>query len=480
MLIMPGIDQTELTAPIVLLSVIFTFSACVRLAQNKNDGQVDWFHPSILFMLVYLTYIMFSGVWVWLYHDHASIWLDFGSQPAHVVNTVFLLGAVSIASFTIGMSLNTQQLFPGKEIKQLLYKNAQFNSDEIRNVILWFFLIGGAFKLYHLSLYGVQLSDILRYLSPSAARELDVNISQAVIMFESMLDWSALLAVFLFMVRYKETGQVKGWWLILLFVVCVAAIDYVVSGKRSAVIFFVLMPLIWYHYLIKRMNMLSAVLFFMLGMLAIVGLLIARIVLPLLTQDLTPTDYIGTNPLEILAFYVDTGEWSTFDMFAASLVQRDEILHQSGGMIIGFLKYSFSTMIIFIPRAIWPGKPEYEDLSQVYFRVLVNPDDGAGFAPTIWGASYLFFGIAGLIIGMCVLGWLFKCAYAMFQPTQGRPLDVLVYSMFFWLAFQFLRFGTFGFITILIVQSMIMGMLAIYYLGRKQERVLQHEEKNLI
>ena len=469
-LLLPEVDQPALTAPFVCLSIMFTFFLCVLLARNRLDGKVDWFHPSILLMLVYLTYIMFSGVWLWLYHDYDSIWVDFGRQPAFIVNTVFSLGVVSIASFGMGMSFRLT--FPGKAIRELFYQNTQFDKKEMRSLILLFLVIGGAFKLYHLSLFGSQITDIFRYLSPSASRDLGISISQAIVMFESMLDWAVLLAVFYYIVRYKETGKTNGGWLILLLVLIISTIDYVVSGKRSAIMPFLLLPLIWYHYLIKRLTMVSAGIYFLVAMLAIIGLLMARIVLPLLEQNLAPMDYIGGNLSEMVAFYIDTGEWSSFDMVAASVVRHDELLEQAGGSILGFLKYSFRTMIIFVPRAIWSGKPDYEDLSHVYYRVLIGPEEGIGIAPTIWGASYLFFNLVGLAIGMYVLGWLFKSVYGMFQPNKGRPLDVFLYSIFYWMAFQFLRFGTMGFVTIIFVQSMFIGVLALLFLGRRRYKMV--------
>lgn len=464
--VLPEVDQPALTEPLVILSVIFTFALCVRFARNRFDGKVDWFHPSILFMLVYLTYVMFSGVWLWLYHDYVSIWLDFGSQPAFVVNMVFTLGIVSFASFAMGM--RTKLVLPGKVIRVALYQNADFNNKEMRNLILFFLVIGGAFKLYHLALLGTQLTDILRNLSPSASADLEINISQAVVMFESMLDWAALLAAFYFIVRYKETGETSGWWLVLFFVVSVAMLDYIYSGKRTAFMTFLLFPMIWYHYLVRRLTIASAGLFFLFAMVAIIGLLMARIILPLLVDDLTPSDYLGDNLSDILVFYIDTGEWSSFDMIAASVVQHDVLLEKAGGPILGFLYYSLSTLIIFIPRAIWPSKPDYEDLSHVYFRNLVDPNGTAGFAPTIWGSSFLFFHLAGLVIGMYVIGWLFKGVYSMIQPNRGRPLNVLFYSIIYWMAFQFLRFGTLGFVIILFVQTMVVGVFAVFFLGRKR------------
>jgi hypothetical protein len=159
-------------------------------------------------------------------------------------------------------------------------------------------------------------------------------------------------------------------------------------------------------------------------------------------------------------------------MIAASVVQRDELLKQAGGSILGFLKYSFSTLIIFIPRALWPGKPGYEDLGHVYYRVLIGLGQGIGFAPTIWGTSFLLFHLVGSVVGMYVLGWLFNSMYTRFQLHRGRPFDVFLYSIFYWMAFQFLRFGTTGFVIVVFVQTMVVGVFAVLFLRRKRREVI--------
>lgn len=463
--LLPDADQSALTAPLVCFSVIFTLTWCMLCARDCVDGKIDWFHPSILLMMVYLAYYIFSGVWIWLYHDYDSIFVNLGGKPAFAVNAVFSLGFISIVAF--GLGTRTKLAFSGKTIQKLSYRNDRFSRKWTRNLIGFFLVIGTAFKLYHLSLLGTLSFDVVRYLSPSAYLDLRINLSQFNIMLESMLDWAVLLAIFYYIVRYKETGNINISWLILLIllIAVVLPLDYIVAAKRSAIIPLFLLPLIWYHYLIKRLTLAYAGTFFLVGLLAIIGLLMVRIVLPLLAQDLVATDYIGESLPDMFAFYVDTGEWSTFDMIAASVVHRDELLKQAGGSIFGFLQYSFSTLIVFIPRAIWADKPDYEDLSQVYFRVLVG-GGGSGIAPTIWGASFLFFHLVGLIIGMFVLGWLFKSIYAMFQPKQGRLFNVYMYSIFYWMAFQFLRFGTMGFILIIFIQSMIVGVLTMLFLRR--------------
>ena len=57
-----------------------------------------------------------------------------------------------------------------------------------------------------------------------------------------------------------------------------------------------------------------------------------------------------------------------------------------------------------------------------------------------------------------------------YNNIVSSSLDVFLYSIFYWMAFHFLRFGTTGFVLILFVQSMAVGVIAILLIWRKNER----------
>ena len=468
--------QKLLTPFIVSLSVLFAFSWCVPLAKEKGRGGTDWFHPAVLFTGLYLVYFVFSGLWLWLHNDYDSEFVDLGANAAFVFNETFFLGFVSLAAYGLGARSRfagfnlLRRRIPRSNIDHPAAEQSRtINAKELLIVALVLFPLGLAFKIYHLALFGALSTDILLYLSPSAAIELGLNISQFVIMMESMLDWAALLAILYVIVNYKKTGRWQGLWWVIGAVVVVALLDYAISGKRSAVIFFIVLPVLWYHYLVKRLTARLAGALFLGLIFAIVILLMGRIVLPLLIQGLVPTDYIGVNPLDVIAFYLDTGEISTFDMVAATIQRRDELLLQSGGTLLGFLQFTFSTLIIFVPRLIWPDKPAYLDLSHIYRRVLIGPEEDMGIAPTVWGAGYLFFGVAGFFVLMFIIGWVYESVYRYLRPRDAGVANVALYSIAFWVIFQAIRFGTLGFVTVVIVQSMLVGIVAIWYLGRRRK-----------
>lgn len=462
-------DQRNLTPWLVVLSTLYVVAWVVPLARSSNST-IDWFHPAVLFTSFYLIYFILSGVWVWCYHDYQSPFFESGNQPETTVNRAFCLGFLSVAAF--GLGVRSSSLFSRSWIGVWPLGAGQarpavpFDRRLVMRVIALYAVIGIIFKIYHLAQFGTPSTDILLYLSPSASLDLGLNISLFVITMESMLDWAVLLAVLLLVVHYQQTGRPQGWWWVLAAVLIVSTLDYVVSGKRSSVIFFVILPVVWYNYLVRRLTARSAAMVGGFLVVAIVGLLFGRVVLPLITMGLTPTDYVGVNFLDALAFYIDSGELSTFDMVAATLERRDELLLQAGGTLEGFLRFTFSSLVIFVPRVLWPEKPEYLDLSHIYRQVLVGPEEGMGIAPTVWGAAYLFFGLAGFVAFMFVMGWLLKAIYDRLRPSEGRIVNVVVYSVAYWLIFQAMRFGTLGFVTLIVVQSMLVGLMAIWLISR--------------
>jgi oligosaccharide repeat unit polymerase len=471
--------QKLLTPFIVSLSVLFAFSWCVSLAREKGRGGTDWFHPAVLFSGMYLIYFVFSGLWLWLRNDYDSEFVALGANAAFVGNETFFLGFVSLAAYGLGARFRIAGLnLPRRSIPHSIIRrpaaerSRSIDEKELLIVALVLFPLGLAFKIYHLAQFGALSTDILLYLSPSAANELGLSISQFVIMMESMLDWAALLAVLYAIVRYKKTGNWHGLWWVIGAVVVVALLDYVISGKRSAVIFFIVLPVLWYHYLVKRLTARMAGALSLGLIFAVVILLMGRIVLPLLIQGLVPTDYIGVNPLDVFAFYLNSGEISTFDMVAATIQQKDELLRQSGGTLLGFLQFTFSSLIVFIPRLIWPDKPAYLDLSQIYRRVLIGSEEDMGIAPTVWGAGYLFFDVAGFVVLMFVIGWAYESVYRYLRPRNAGVANVVLYSIGFWVIFQAIRFGTLGFVTLLIVQSMLVGIVAMWFLGRRRKPLI--------
>jgi len=197
-----------------------------------------------------------------------------------------------------------------------------------------------------------------------------------------------------------------------------------------------------------------------------------RIVVPLVVQDIDIRNSIGRSVGEITEFYMDSPEFATFDMVVASFLQRESLLKSMGGVYSAFYKYNIETILLtFVPPGVMADKPIYEDPGHIFFRILTGSNENVGFAVTVWGTSFLFLHVLGILFGMFILGWVFRGVYQLFRPWEGRPYDVFFYAIFYWMAFQFLRFGTLGFTFIYFVTSMLIGVLAALFLARKSPKL---------
>lgn len=458
--------QQFLTLPLVVCGLLLCFSYAFPLARPK-DGKTDWFHPAILFCAFYVFYVVFPGSWIWLYHDYDSTFINVGVSARSTLNTVFLLGSLSILAYGLGSRAclaTTTRARVGRYGPATLASLASGRRMKILlAVAIAYAGIGLVFKLYQLSKYGSLSAETLRYLSPSRRENLGIDVSLAIQMLGNLLDWGALLIFLLSLAVRVTSGTRVLLWIAVGALFFAATIDFVTSGKRSAVVFLSFLPVVWWHYLVKPFSLAKAVAGVVIFVVAILGMLVARIAVPLVVEGVTPTDYIGSDAIEAIPFFVDSGEFATFDMIELSITERSELLRETGGAAAGFMKYTFGTAHVFIPRLVWPTKPGYEDLSQKY-RLVALGDSNGGIAPTVWGVWYMFFGPFGLGILMFMMGYFFELIYRKTDPSAGAVANVVLYSMFLWLAFQAMRFGTLGFVLLLVVQTMAAGFLSVWLL----------------
>src|SRR6266581_8688024 len=109
--------------------------------------------------------------------------------------------------------------------------------------------IGLPFRLHHLAALGGLSRDILLFLSPTYVVESGLEIGGVPTLFESFFDWGALLLV----LRAIVTRKHRYVSLCVLLVALLLA--YLESGKRSAVVPFLLYPIVWVHYLKRRITL---------------------------------------------------------------------------------------------------------------------------------------------------------------------------------------------------------------------------------
>lgn len=456
-------DEHQLAAAPASLFLATALALIGARSGQPSSLRFDWFHPSVLVAIFFLVYLVLPGVWLFFAHNYEPLWIPSPIEYAFAANATVVIGAVSVVAFSIASSSG---------ISVGRHAQSTWRYGELKWTVMALLLVGGVAKAYHVAIIGgpagLMSDEILRQLSPAYRRENSTEISFLVLILESCLDWAFLLMAFLYIAAKRRVGRRKQLFLLIAFAAVVVTLNYLLAPKRTAVIPLFLLPAIWFHYTVRRIRTAEIFIYGSISLTLVGLLLLLRIAMPLLAQGLQPGDYLGETVLDVFSFYLDSPEWATFEMAVASFLHRDELLRAADGSLFGFLKYSFSTLIVLIPRAVWPTKPSYEDLSHIYFQVLWGSSDAVGMAPTIWGASILLFNFSGLIVTMLILGWLSGVAYRSLSPSSQNPRGALLYGVLFWMLFQVLRFGTLGFVFLYFIQSMLIGFLCILILFKRR------------
>jgi len=237
---------------------------------------------------------------------------------------------------------------------------------------------------------------------------------------------------------------------------------YILTGKRSAVMPFLFFPLVWYHYLRRPITFRRGLVYLGGGLLLMAALLFMRTLGPVFaTGGIFTGDAvsIATQPAR---FYLNSAELSVFDMTMMAIRDRAPILHAIGGPVWGGLANNLAPILYIIPRFLWPTKPVFTDVGIVFYDRAIGDVAVQGFAVGIVGGLYLFGGVVGVVLGMFMVGVFFRWAYDSLRPWLQKPWQVLLYSIFLWVAFLFLRFGTLGSTMLFFIQFELVGVLAVF------------------
>ena len=169
--------------------------------------------------------------------------------------------------------------------------------------------------------------------------------------------------------------------------------------------------------------------------------------------------------LDPVGYYLDSPDLAQFDVVMICVRHATTILNMAGGWLEAMWRYNFQPMLYIVPHSLWAGKPTFEDIGQlVYYRFIVA-EANVGFAVGIIGALYIFGGLAGVGVGMAILGWACRAGYQRLAPYRRAPASVFAYSVALWTLFMFLRFGTLGFTVVYVIQRLLVGwMVAVVLL----------------
>lgn len=449
-----------------LASLVLPIWCCVRARTTDQSSRVDLFQPGTVFASLFYFYFVIPAFHVWRDLDYQSAWLDPTWPSAPLFQRTFALCLLGLVAFGVGYRFSRPIHHRSPPPTSVTPFARWPHSATVAAVAM--LVIGFPFRLQHLVAIGGLTPNVLLFLSPTYQVESGIQIGGIRTFFETFVDWGALLLL----LRAIVTGKQRLLALVLLIVAALLA--YVESGKRSAILPFLLYPVVWAHYLKRWVSVRRGLLYLGLGVALMAMLLFMRTLGPLLaTGGLTRAVVPAEIALAPVRFYINSPELAVFDMTMLAVQDRAPLLHEIGGRVWGGVQYNLAPAAYIVPRLLWPGKPTYKDLGQVFFQHAVGEArEDVGFSVGIVGGLHLFGGVVGVVAGMIAVGALFRVLYERIRPWSGDARRVFIYGIVLWMAFLFVRFGTLGFTIMYFIQfqlpGLIVGLLVLNAPGRRR------------
>ena len=444
-----------MTAVLMFCSLVVPVLVCFRSPAVAATGGLDFCQPGAVVALFYYFYMVVPSLHIWYALDSQSNWVDPTWPPERLFNATCALGLLGLLGFAMGYHARIG-LLPVRGSQRLLRRLTTGWPPVAWPVITLMGLIGLGFRLKHLMAYGGLSLDLLRYLSPSFAIASNLQIGGIPEFLESMFDW----AILLFVLRSVISGKHK--FLAVALMGAGVVLVYVLTGKRTSVMPFLFFPLVWYHYLRRPITLRRGFAFLGGGLFLMAALLFMRTLGPVFASGASLSGDAVTIATQPVRFYLNSAELSVFDMTMMAIRDRAPILHSIGGPVWGGFVNNLAPLAYLIPRFLWPTKPTFSDVGIVFFQRAVGDIAQQGFAVGVVGGLYLFGGVVGVALGMFLIGVVLRWAYDSVRPYLDKLWHVLLYSVFLWMTFMFLRFGTLGSTLLFFIQFQLVGVVAVF------------------
>jgi oligosaccharide repeat unit polymerase len=211
------------------------------------------------------------------------------------------------------------------------------------------------------------------------------------------------------------------------------------AGWRGAVVAALLIPVVYYHYRIKRVSTRLAIIGGLSIYLFVNGLSVVRSTSNPLEMVDVLRENVSANGLAF-AGLATSGELAVGQnlMRLISGIESGETRFTYGASII-------SDILVFVPRSLYPGRPLplSEKFVQVFYPGVLESGGGYGFF--ILQDGYWAFGVAGVFIFMLAYGWAVQKIYLAFMKHLTSDLAVFAYTaVYSALVLAAVRTGTIG------------------------------------
>lgn len=405
-------------SPEAALGIAAFVSLLAIVIIRSGTPSVDWFHPlSILVTLFFLLFVA-SGVIILLGISHILTSL-YGPTPDSVfdlMNRATLYASAFLLTVYAGFlfarpGTRKQTGSPGPIAPGL----ASWDKRKLPQLRLAAWLSLGCSYLGC-----VILAAIFGGIRSIVAEPMAVIESRGAF-WPFVLVWASLWSFGVFYISYVKERKPRYLFALLL-TLPTMLFEFLAGGTKMAVILPVVCFLILRHYLVRRLS------WKFIPTLAGFTLLIFAVGYAYRSSGFGSGDFAAGvadyRENKSVIFQTFLGRFYGTDSFMVVLDAADQSYPLQWGATMADLLY------FYIPRALWPGKPESYSLAfGREFLSAIPHAEGTFFTPTLPGELYLNFGVVGVLAGGLLMGFLLRKFYLKLFLSPDRGVEqLLVYA----------------------------------------------------
>lgn len=402
-----------------LLSVVLT---CFALAYARiRYGGFDAFAPGFLlpltFALCYLGpyFVFMRGV------DGFTIYWDlYFSDLDAAVSRALLIYCLIVTGVLFGIVLCRSR---GYKATSAAGSVQVVGAKALLAPHYWFIVLGGAVALF---MFGVVLVGGLGSLLSGLGDRINLfaGLNYFFIATNVFIAASVVLAVLLLNDRNnpaRSSSQLRYLSMLWVAASLTSVCFGVLLGSKANIYVLVISLLVCFHYLVRRFSVVElTVIGFVLFSLLMIYQIVAREIFVVghvvSLQDGTMAEFIEYSWVQLTGNLM---QLQTMSVLADRM--PEDLEFQYGKTFASFLTLP-------VPSTVWPDK--FLTAPGV-FTLAFWPDKwldhGTTLPPGLMGEWFLNFGVAGVLFGGVVLGWLYESVYQSFIDPAKPPAQSLIY-----------------------------------------------------
>jgi len=442
---------------------IYLMIAYLFITRYKGSGSLDLFGPAPGFVFLLFLYSVASALFV-----ESVGATNFGYLiNASVMTTYYISCILGLAGISAGM-LVAQRYENFFDYTAIMRRFRIDNHTFYKKLILYGIAVAIVFSPFIYTSF--NFTEVPSY----AERALKLRIERRALLASGLYEFflSIIPLTLILCMTTLLMIRAKAIWAKFLGVAIFGSyiLANMLGGWRGVVISAATIPLIFYHYRVKRISKTKAVIVLVLAYLFINGLSLVRF-----TSD--PKQMLEAMHEEIL----DQGFRFIDFKSSGELLVGTNLMRLISGLEDGETDFTYGSsvvteLLVFVPRAIYPNRPlpMSEEFVNVFYPQVHSAGGGYGFFMLQEG--FWAFGLVGVFLFLFIYGWSAQVVYQWFKKNMQYDCVALLYSgIYTSLVLSAVRTGLIGSYKTALMN--VLPFLLLVYLPPIKRKITTHSKQ---